>query len=308
MKIAILGAGAMGCLYASYLCEQHEVALFDSYLPQLDAIQRYGVTRVEKDGTERLYRVRAKQSGLDDGEKELVIVFVKSNQTLTAIAENLRLIGPDTIVLTLQNGAGNNRDIARFVPRENIIVGSSSHNSVNLLNGRIFHSGCGPTNLGPDFPCERSSAYAEQAANALQDCGIEAHVVENIQQVLWKKLFVNCGINALSTIMDCKIGLIRSNPSLWELCVSTVKECVRVASADGTDCSEQEVLDIVRAVAENDAEGCASMCQDRRSRRKTEIDRINGVVVRLGEDYQIETPCNRMLVQLVHAIESTYPA
>lgn len=309
MKITILGAGAMGSLYGTYLSKNNEIVLIDSYRPLVDSINEYGLTRIEKNGEELHFTgIRATMSGTDIGIQDLIIVFVKSIHTYDVVRENLNIIGPETIVMTLQNGAGNNREIAKFVKKENIIVGTSSHNSVIQGLGKIFHSGCGPTNIGPDYLCDISMAHVEAVTEVMQQSGMEVHVIENIQKVLWGKLFVNCGLNALSTIMQCKLGDIRSKNSLWDICTKIVEECILVAKADGTEFVRDEVLTTVGKVSVNDAEGYASMYQDRQHKRKTEIDKINGVVAELGREYGIATPYNNMIVELIHGIEDTYTA
>lgn len=306
MKIAILGAGAMGSLYATYLSSIHEVTLLDSYKPQVDAINTNGLTKVEKDNTESNYTIKASISGTDIGIQDLLIVFVKSINTFDAVKENQAIIGPKTIVMTLQNGAGNNHDIANFVKKEHIIVGTSSHNSVSLGLGKFFHSGCGPTNIGPDFPCDESQKAVKIIAQAMCQCNLDVNIISNIQKVLWGKLFVNCGVNALSAIMECNLGKIHSNPYLWEICTKVVHECVLVAKADGTCFNQAEALETVQHVCISDAVGYASMYQDRQHKRRTEIDKINGVVANLGQTYCIDTPYNEMLVDQIHALEQSY--
>lgn len=306
MKIAIIGAGAMGSLYGTYLVSRHEVTLLDSYQPQVDAIQQNGLTKVEKDNSETTVKIKTALSGSPVGIQNLVIVFVKSINTYDAVKENRGLIGPDTIVMTLQNGAGNNRDIAHFVSPEHIVVGTSSHNSVGLGLGRFFHSGCGPTNIGPEKPGEEGRRAVAKAAEALTVCGLEVNVIDNIQKILWSKLFVNCGVNALSALMQCKIGEMENNSPLWKICTRIVYECVLVAEADGTYFDRAEALENVKKVVRNDAEGYTSMYQDRQHKRRTEIDKLNGTVVRLGQEYGIDTPYNRMLVDLIHGVEQGY--
>lgn len=306
MKIAILGAGAMGSLYASYLTGKYDVTLVDSYRPQVEKINADGLIKVENGRPEEKFPAKAVLSGTDIGAQDLVIVFVKSIDTYAAMKGNQALLGPETIVMTLQNGAGNNRDIAGFVPQKRIIVGTSSHNSVSQGLGKFFHSGCGPTNIGPDLPCGESMRSVEKAAEILSGCGLEVHILEDIQKVLWQKLFVNCGVNALTTLMQCKIGEILENPYLWELSRKIVYESVLVAEADGTYFDRREMAEAVRNVCREDAAGYASMYQDRQNRRRTEIDRINGMVVKLGREYGVDTPYNRMLVEEIHAAERMY--
>jgi len=170
MKIAILGAGAMGSPYASYLAAGHDVILVDSYQAQVDWINADGLIKVEKNQSETRFALKAVMSGSDIGVQDLVIAFVKSIHTYDAVKENQALIGSGTMVMTLQNGAGNNRDIAEFVAKEHIIVGTTSHNSVMMGPGKIYHSGCGPTNIGPDFPCEQSLQDVKKVADALKEC------------------------------------------------------------------------------------------------------------------------------------------
>lgn len=306
MKIAVIGAGAMGSLYGMYLASGHEVTLLDSYRPQVDAINEHGLTKVEKDGGETNVRVRALPSGSAAGVQDLVVVFVKSIHTYDAMQENKGLIGPDTVVMTLQNGAGNNRDIARFVQREHIVVGTSSHNSVGLGPGRFFHSGSGPTNIGPEKPCEEGNRAVETAAEALRSSGLEVNVIENIQKILWSKLFINCGVNALSALMQCRIGAVESTPALWKICTRIVYECVMVAEADGTYFDRREALEGVRKVIRADAGGYASMYQDRQHKRRTEIDKINGTVIGLAQEHGLDAPYNRMIVDLIHGVEQSF--
>lgn len=306
MKIAILGAGAMGSLYATYLTQHHDVVLLDAYGPLVTHLRANGLVKVERDGSESLFRIRAEESGADLCAQDLVIVFVKGMHTLEAVRGNLSLIGPETLVMTLQNGAGNNRDIAQVVDRRRIIVGTSSHNSVSQGLGRFSHSGCGPTNIGPEVPDETTMRDVARVADALLICGLETNVLENIQKVLWQKLFVNCGVNAITTVMQCRIGDVADNPHIWALCRGIVDECVKVAEADGTRFERDEVLAQVLRVIRHDATGYASMYQDRQHRRQTEIDRINGVVVALGREYGIPVPFNEMIQTQIHAVEFMY--
>lgn len=303
MKIAVLGAGAMGSLYGALLSKAQEVTLVDVNKELVEHINTTGIRCMEKDGTEQTYFIRAVLTGTNVGVQDLVIVFVKGIFTKDVIRENLSMIGKDTIVMTLQNGAGNNRDIAQFVNQDRILVGTSSHNSVVKGMGVIYHSGKGPTNIGPDVQTPENIVKAKKIAEIFKECGLETHVIEDIQKVLWQKLFVNCGINGLSMLTETQIGEVYKNPFLWDVCRELVQECVKVAEADGTHFEEEAAVEIVKQVCINDATGYASMYQDRINHRKTEIDRINGVIVELAEQYGILAPYNKMLVKLVHGIE-----
>lgn len=307
MKIAILGSGAMGSLYGFYLAKVHEVTMVDAWPNAVDAINAKGLVMQENGKELTQGGMRAVLSGTDIGPQDLVIVFVKSTQTYQAVKENLHLFDAHTYALTLQNGAGNNRDIAHFIDPSHIIVGTSSHNSVSQGPGKFFHSGTGPTNIGPDVPTAEADKAVHEVAEALRKAGLEVNEIENIQEILWSKLFVNCAINGLTCVLNCQIGEMKENPWLWEMARKIVYECVLVAEADGTYFDRKDAVDTVWKVVEHDAQGLASMVQDRRHKRVTEVDKINGTVVALAEQYHLDVPYNRMLVKLVHAVETNYP-
>ena len=303
MKIAVLGAGAMGCLYGCYLSKKHDVLLVDTYAPQVEAINAKGVTITEMDGTDHHYAMKAALSGTCSEPADLLVVFVKSTATYAAIEANQGLIGPGTLVMTLQNGAGNDRDIAHFVPKENIVIGTSKHNSVGAGPAACRHTGSGETTLGTMV---KDSDKDRKVAAILEDCGFEVTVSDDIQRIIWSKLFVNMSINTLSALLECRIGYMIENKYAWDFARRIIYEGVMVAEADGTYFDRREALESVRKVCEAVPNGYASMYQDRKNRRKTEIDKINGAVVEQAKLYGVPTPYNSLVVDLIHAVEGTY--
>lgn len=302
MKIAIIGAGAMGCLYGAYLSAKNEVILIDSYEPQVEAINRNGLIILE-DGKEITYPIKAVQNGTDIGIADLVIVFVKSIYTYEAVDANQGMIGKDTIVMTLQNGAGNDRDIMHFARKENIIVGTSKHNSVGMGPGMIRHSGSGVTTIGAMEPGLRAETTA---AAILTESGIEAEISDNIQRIIWSKLFVNISINTLTALLETKIGYMSQNKYAWDFAKRIIYEAINVAEEDGTYFDRREVMEMVRHVCETAGEGYSSMYQDRKRRVRTEIDKMNGAIVEQAKLYGVATPYNALVVDLIHAVEGTY--
>ncbi|WP_298068878.1 2-dehydropantoate 2-reductase [uncultured Mailhella sp.] len=303
MKIAVLGAGAMGCLYGCYLSRKHDVLLIDACAPQVDAINKNGVSITEKDGVEHHYAMKAVLSGTCFEPVDLLVVFVKSTATYAAMEANQALVGPETLVMTLQNGAGNDRDIARFVPRENIVIGTSKHNSVGLGLASYRHTGSGETTLGTMIP---DSSRDRTVAAILEECGLETVVSDDIQRIIWSKLFVNMSINTLSALLECRIGYMIENRYAWDFAKRIIYEGVMVAEADGTYFDRREALESVHKVCEAVPNGYASMYQDRKNHRKTEIDKINGAVVEQAKLYGVPTPYNSLVVDLIHAVEGTY--
>lgn len=305
MKIVIIGAGAMGCLYGAYLSRKNEVVMLDSYAPQVKAIMENGITVVEEDGSEPCFpNVKAAISGEYKETADLVIIFVKSTYTEQALAQNAALFGEHTLVLTLQNGAGNDRKIAKYVRAGNIIIGTSKHNSVNMGGGRVRHSGTGVTTIGSN--AENAAAALETISAMLNDAGFAAEVSDNIQRIIWSKLFVNLSINTFTAITRAPIGSMIDNRYAWDFAEKMICEAVDVAEADGTHFSYMEVLNMVHHVCEDAGKGYSSMYQDVQRGIATEIDAINGAIVEQAKLYNVPAPYNSLIVDLIHAIEGAY--
>jgi 2-dehydropantoate 2-reductase len=302
MKIAIIGAGAMGCLYGAYLSVNNEVILIDSSQTQVKAVNENGLTLLE-DGTEHIYPMKAVLSGTDIGTADLIIVFVKSIDTYAAVEANRKLIGASTLVMTLQNGAGNDRDIMNFARKENIIIGTSKHNSVSFGPGKIHHTAKGVTTVGAMEPSSRVDA---PIVAALKDAGLEAEVSDDIQRIIWSKLFVNISVNTLTALLETKIGYMIRNNYAWDFAKRIIYEAIDVAEEDGTYFNRREVMEMVRHVCETAGEGYSSMYQDRKRRLRTEIDKMNGAIVEQAKLYGVATPYNALVVDLIHAVEGTY--
>ena len=198
MKIVIIGAGAMGCLYGAYLSRKHEVIMLDSFDRQVEAINQNGISVLEEDGTENKFtNVKACISGEYTEAADLVVVFVKSTFTEDALRDNKKLFGDKTLVMTLQNGAGNDRKIAKYVNKKNIIIGTSKHNSVNLGGGKVRHSGSGETTIGSNL---ENNTNLDKIQAILEESGFKVEKTNDIQRVIWSKLFVNLSINTFTAI------------------------------------------------------------------------------------------------------------
>jgi 2-dehydropantoate 2-reductase len=304
MKIAVIGAGAMGCLYGAYLSSKNEVIMLDAYEPQVQAIEENGITIHEVDGTSNHYpNVKAYASGQYMEAVDLVIVFVKSTYTEEALQQNQQLLMEDTLVMTLQNGAGNDRKIAKYVKKENIIIGTSKHNAVNLGNGASKHPGKGVTTIGSNYQAE---AQVEKVRQVLETAGFEVVVSDDIQRIIWSKLLVNLSVNTLTALTETPIGYMIKDQHAWDFAKRLIYEAVEVAEADGTYFDRREALEMVHKVCEDAGEGYSSMYQDRKRHVKMEIDAINGAIVEQAKIYGVPTPYNTLIVDLIHAIEGAY--
>ena len=301
MNIKIIGAGAMGSLYAAMLGKKHDVTLIDNYAPVVDAINARGLTLEGSDGTKNVYKLKAELGGTDDVPCDLAIVFVKDTATEAAIRTNLGIIGENTVVLSLQNGIGNEEVLARNVPRDRILLGTTKHNAVVTGLGEVYHSGAGATNIGS---VAGNLATAEKIAAEFEAAGIDTHMVENVNYLLWEKLFVNMTINPVTALLGSTISALETDPYARALARTLVDEAVVVAKAEGLAFDADKVFDALMETCRKVGSGKASMCQDIERGRRTEIDFINGAVVAAGKRHSIPTPCHETIVRLVHAKEN----
>lgn len=303
MKIAIIGAGAMGSLFGGLLAEAGvDVWLFDIWEAHVKAINQNGLT-IEREGATRVVRPRAVSDPQSIGRADLVIVFVKSTQTAAAAETAAELVRPDGSVLTLQNGMGNADILTRFVDPGQVLAGTTSHGATLLGPGRIRHAGIGPTRIGPwagDDP-----APAGKVARVLTDVGIATEVDDDVRKLIWHKLFINIGINAITALTGIRNGEILDLAVTRDLSQKAVEEAVAVARAKGI-AVEEGVVDHVFRVAEATAANRSSMGQDVDNKRPTEIGAINGAVVREARQCGVPAPINFALTSLVETLEAHY--
>lgn len=302
MKITIIGAGSMGCLYAYLLSGKHDVTLVDSYDKTLKAVAESGISIKEKDSSEKTVKIDIFKSGQYTDKNDLVILFVKNTSTDTALSENIALAENCKYFLTLQNGLGNDEVIGKYIDRRKILVGTTKHNCVTLSPGHIYHSGAGPTVIGSVVG---NADIAKEVVSVFSTAGIDVEYSENVTELIWKKLFVNMTINPVTALLGTNIGYIAENEYAKALSVSLLEEAVRVAKCEGLSFDIEQVKTDVFKVASYDGTGKASMCQDIEHGRKTEIDFINGAVSRLGKKHNCLTPYHDAIIQLIHAKEGT---
>ncbi len=301
MEIGIIGAGAMGCLYACLLQEKHNVTLFDINSEAVESINKKGIIVNTPQGEKSVHKLCAKMSGSQSTPLDLVILFVKDTASEAALSGNKALLGDHTLLLSLQNGLGNYEIMQKFIDPSRILLGTTKHNCVMLAPGEIYHSGSGITHIGSPKGIFDAAKKAEEAFLA---AGIETEACTNVSRLLWQKLFVNMTINPVTALLDSTIDVIASQECVRNIVRSLLEEAVSVANADGENFDVDEVYNEVLSTAKALSTGKASMCQDIEHKRKTEIDFINGAVVRIGEKHGITAQTHKTIVNLIHAKES----
>jgi 2-dehydropantoate 2-reductase len=305
MKIAVVGAGAMGSLFGAMLAEAgNEVWLYDVWLKHMQTINQDGL-RIEREGKSRTVEIKATADPQQIGQAELVIIFVKSSQTKSAAETALNLVGSDGAVMTLQNGMGNADVIAGFVEPERILAGTTSHGATLLGPGSIRHAGTGPTTIGAWSQTEGGLQRAGQLAEFFNRAGIKTESVTDVRSVIWNKLLINIGINAITALTHIKNGQILDLEITRELSRNAVAEAMNVARVENIKVQD-DALDRVFKVAAATALNRSSMGQDVDSRRQTEIAAINGFIVREAKRLGLEAPVNFALTALVETLQYHY--
>lgn len=305
MKVAVLGAGAMGSLYGGLLAEAgNEVVLIDVWKDHIDAINKNGV-EIEASGGSRVVKsIRGVSEPAAAGVADLLLVFVKATMTAQAASAAKSLVGPSTTVLTLQNGLGNVEALCEAFDESRVIAGTTGHGSTMLGPGHIRHAGEGDTVIGE---LDGSSGERIKALAALfEKAGIPTKISDNVMGLIWTKLLVNVGINALTAVTGLKNGRLLDFPETDELLEAAVKEACAVAQAKGIRLETEDAVGHARLVAKKTGANRSSMLQDVSAKRQTEISVINGAVAADGKKLGVPVPVNTVLTNLVLVRQKTY--
>lgn len=301
MKIAIIGAGAMGLLYGGYLSQHNKVYMICTNQDKADAINTNGVKIQEKDNSIHTYTPKAVVSSYDLETMDIVILFVKARASEKALTTHKHLLKPTTTLLTLQNGAGHEELLSKFVTQEQLAIGISQEGSLLKSPYEVRHTGSGLTYFGKPNGDTQTLADFENTCN---QCGFTAKKSSNIQFFVWDKLMINASSSALSGALQKEQGYCFTDPHAWGLIQSLVEEIVNVAIAEGLTFDYPTQIKRLEKHLTNNPEGVPSICVDLRHGVPTEVDTISGSVVKAGKRLGIPTPTHQVLVELIHAMEN----
>ncbi|MEJ5365110.1 MAG: ketopantoate reductase family protein [Desulfosoma sp.] len=306
MRVMIVGAGAMGSLFgARFAAAGAPVFLLDVDAVHVSAIRTHGLRLKELSGEEKTFRLEASCEPMAwDPPADLILVMVKSYATQEALRlVSPQSVGPRTLFLSLQNGMGNAEILSRLVGGDRVLVGVTAQGATKLAPGLVRHGGVGPTFFG-SLSGSPPNGIAE-LLHLFSASGLEAAYRPDIRDLLWHKLCVNVGINAVTALCGIDNGSVAALDPARRLCEAAVSEAVAVARAEGIALPE-DMTERVLAVAEATASNRSSMRQDVEGRRPTEIEAINGAVVRSARRLGLAAPVNWTLTQLVKIRELTY--
>jgi 2-dehydropantoate 2-reductase len=303
MRICILGAGSLGCVFGGLLTAAgHDVLLVNRSAPLVDRLNRDGLA-LTFGGADRAIAVTAATDCRGQAPFDLVVVLVKSFHTRTALEAAREAIGPDTAVMSLQNGLGHEDVIADIAGPASVLIGKTYVGGIMTGPGRVIAGVDGKsTYIGE--PDGTLSERVRRIAAAFSDAGIATIASERIMGVVWDKLLVNVATGALSGITRLSYGDLYDVPEVADCARAAVREAMDVANAAGIDITYRDPDRPWRAAAEGLPPNFkASILQSLEKGSITEIDFINGAVVRWGERHGVATPVNRTLVAAIKGIE-----
>ncbi|QJQ00543.1 2-dehydropantoate 2-reductase [Herbaspirillum rubrisubalbicans] len=294
MKVAVMGAGAVGCYFAGMLARAgHEVVLVGRPL-HVEAFNTKGL-RLEAKTFDDTIAVQASTDPAIVAGADLVLFCVKSPDTETAGAQLRPHLAPDTLVLTLQNGTDNADRLRTVIPQP--VSAAVVYVATEMAGpGHVKHHGRGELVIEP-------SAHSQQAADALIAAGVPTEISDNVRGALWLKLIINCAYNALSAITQLPYGKLVEGVGVLEVMGHLVNECKAVAAAEGVTLTG-DVDVAIRKIIETMPTQFSSTAQDVARGKPSEIDHLNGFIVRRGQAHGISTPVNLTVHALVKLIES----
>lgn len=303
MKICFLGAGALGSSLGGVLSEAGlDVWLVDSWREHVEALTRSGL-RLREGSEERTVKVRAVTHPQEVGLVDLLIVLVKSYNTRGAIEQAGPLLGDQTTILSLQNGLGNEDILEAAVGRTRLIGGRTFTGGVLLGPGHVMTGRKGKQTFIGELDGSISTRVM-QIADVLTQGGIETLVSPNIVGMMWDKLLINCATGALTAITRLPYGPLYQVDTLRNVGMAAVEEGIAVARASDVQLSVTDPGVIWhKAGAGFPADFKPSMLQDVEKGKRTEIDFINGAIVRVGKQHGVPTPVNETLVALMKGVE-----
>ncbi len=301
MRIAIVGAGAMGSVYAALLAgPANEVAVVDSWVEHIEAIRAQGL-RVEGASGDRTVALTATTDANEVGEVDLVVIATKARHAAEAAASARPLIGAETIVLTIQNGLGSDAVVAGILGEERTIAGTAAVFGASIVApGHAHHHHLGMIRLG-----ERSGPATERVARVAavwRDAGFPVQAEDDLARLVWEKLVCNCAFSGTCAVLRRPIGGVLDDPRAWSVAASCATEAYAAGSASGVAFGFDDPVAWARAFGERMPGAKPSVLLDLEAGRPTEIAVINGAIPGVAQEHGLEAPVNDTVAALVDAV------
>jgi 2-dehydropantoate 2-reductase len=301
-KVAIVGCGAMGSVYAGLMVSAgHEVYAVSLWPDHVAAMQQNGL-RVEGASGDRTVPVHASTTTDGMGECDLVIIATKAFDVEAAARSALPLIGPATVVQTIQNGLGSPEKAASILGDDRIAVGVVGGFGASMrAPGHAHHNGMEMIRFGAyrGLP----AGDLEASAEIWKSAGFKVAIFSDLQQMVWEKLIMNVAFSGTTCATGMTIGEVMANPGAWSVAKGCAEEAIAVAKAAGIRLDVGDPIEHVRKLGSKIPNARPSMLLDFNARRRGEVDAINGSIPREAAKYGIPTPINDTVAAIIKARE-----
>jgi len=305
-KIAIIGTGAMGSIYAVMMAEAgHEVWAVDSWDEHVDIINASGLRLEGPNGTRMANSIRATSRIEDAGACNLYVIATKANAVGEAARGVARVMRPDSLVLTIQNGLGAGDRIAAHMATDKVLLGVADGFGASMRGpGHAHHNAMRLIRLGEIGG--GITSRLRRLESLWQEAGFTARAFEDITQLIWEKFVCNVTLSAPCTAFDCNVGALMANDEAWEVALGCAREAHACGVAAGVNFSFDDVDRYVTDFAALMPNASPSLRLDHLAGKASEIDAINGMVPVLGKREGIPTPFNETLTAIVRAREAAF--
>ena len=305
MKIAIIGCGAMGSVYAALLADSgNEVWAIDTWEEHISAIRSNGL-RVEGASGDRTVSMNATTNASDAGECELIIVATKASGVPAAAVAAKSIAGPNSIILTIQNGLGAAERIAESIDTNQVMIGVVGGFGASMkAPGHAHHNGMQLVRIG-----EMNGGVSdrlEKVVNAWDNAGFTAKGYPDIHQMIWEKFICNVTYSGPCALMNATIGQVQANSESWSVALSCAREADAVARAKKINLGFNDVETYVRDFGANMPDARPSMLLDHMAQRPSEIDGINGAVPTEAAKIGMTAPINALVSSLIRGREANF--
>lgn len=303
MRIAVIGAGSLGCLFGARLAaNEHDVWLLHHRPEYVKQLLEHGV-RIQSDYHSNTLEVDvpATTTAGDIGPVDLVLVLVKAHHTKTAVRDHAACIGPETHVLSLQNGLRNYEYLIDLVGAERALGGVTYQAAITDSPGEIQHTSQGETIFGG-----QDHAFAERVRMVFEQAGFETTVAEDPRHPIWDKQLLGLATLPLAALTRLMVDNLMNDDGLEWIMHQLIAEARAVAEAHDIDLRTDDVLTSFQEMVGTYPSHKISMLQDIEYERKTEIDELNGAIVDLATEADVDVPINRTVTELVRSLEQSY--